>query len=131
MIVLDTDVLVEMFDRNSTLGDILFDKLEGRRVTTTSINMHEIGFGFLRIGKTIPDELISLRVLPYDQEDALLSAKIEDQLENEGNLVGRFDTMIAAICINSGSQIATLNRKHFDRFKDFGLRVFELGLSLE
>jgi predicted nucleic acid-binding protein len=51
---------------------------------------------------------------------------MEDQLEKEGNPVGRFDTMIAAICINRGSQIATLNRKHFDRFKDFGLRVFDL-----
>ena len=126
MIVLDTDVLIELFDRNSDLGETILESLEGRRVTTTSINLHEMGYGLSRIGKPVPNELVSLRVLPYDLEDALLSSKMEDQLEKEGNPVGRFDTMIAAICINSGSQLATLNRKHFDRFKDFGLRVFDL-----
>ena len=120
-------MLIELFDRNSDLGETILESLEGRRVTTTSINLHEMGYGLSRIGKPVPNELVSLRVLPYDLEDALLSSKMEDQLEKEGNPVGRFDTMIAAICINSGSQLATLNRKHFDRFKDFGLRVFDLG----
>jgi len=119
-------VLIELFDRNSDLGETILESLEGRRVTTTSINLHEMGYGLSRIGKPVPNELVSLRVLPYDLEDALLSSKMEDQLEKEGNPVGRFDTMIAAISINSGSQLATLNQKHFERFKDFGLRVFDL-----
>ena len=127
MIVLDTDVLIEIFDRGSPIGESILNSLEGKQVTTTSINMHEIAYGFLRIGKTVPNELITLRILPYDLKDALLSSQMENKLNEEGNPVGRFDTMIAAVCINNGSQIATLNRKHFEGFKDFGLRVFGFG----
>ncbi len=34
--------------------------------------------------------------------------------------------MIAAICINRNCSLASFNRKHFDRFKRFGLKLFEV-----
>jgi predicted nucleic acid-binding protein len=41
-----------------------------------------------------------------------------------GKPAGRFDTMIAAICINQDAMLSTLNRTHFERFIAFGLRRF-------
>ncbi len=41
-----------------------------------------------------------------------------------GKPAGRFDTMIAAICINQDAMLSTLNRTHFERFIAFGLRLF-------
>jgi len=126
LIILDTDVLIEIFDRNSDIGGRALESLDGLEIGTSSINLHEIAYGFSRIGEEVPSELTSIRILEYDREDALLSSKIESELEREGKGPGRFDAMIASICINSGSQIATLNRRHFERFGDHGLRIFDL-----
>ncbi|AGK61802.1 putative nucleic acid-binding protein, contains PIN domain [Archaeoglobus sulfaticallidus PM70-1] len=127
MIVLDTDVLIEIFDRNSKKGEEVLKKLEGYDVATTSINLHEIACGFSRIGKLLPEEIRFLKILDFTSKDALLSAKLENKLEKVDNAVGRFDTMIAAICINRNAAIATFNKKHFERFVEFGLKLFDVG----
>ena len=126
MIVLNTDVLIEIFDRNSKKGEEALNKLEGHEVATTSINLHEIAYGFYKIGKEVPDEIRFLKIFEFTAKDALLSAKIESELEKAGESVGRFDTMIASICINRNAEIATFNVKHFEKFTRFGLRIFKL-----
>jgi predicted nucleic acid-binding protein len=72
MIVLDTDILIEIFDKGSVQGEEILEK----------------------------------------------------ELEKIGKTTGRFDTMIAAICINRDAMFSTLNRTHFERFIAFGLRLF-------
>lgn len=46
MIVLDTDVLIEIFDKKSVVGEDILAEVEGYEVATTSINLHEILYGF-------------------------------------------------------------------------------------
>ena len=126
MIVLDTDVLIEIFDKNSKKGEKALKKLEGREIAITSINLHEIAYGFYRIGKKMPDEIRFLKVFEFTAKDALLSARLENELEKDGKAVNRFDAMIASICINRNAEIATFNVKHFERFTKFGLKLFEI-----
>lgn len=125
MIVLDTDVLIEIFDKKSVVGEGILEKIEGYEVATTSINLHEIVFGFYKVKKEIIRELMEFSILDYTRNDALLSAKLESELEKIGKPAGRFDTMIAAICINRDAMLSTLNRTHFERFVEFGLRLFD------
>jgi len=125
MIVLDTDVLIEIFDRKSAVGEEILRKIEGYKVATTSINLHEIVYGFYKVKKEIIKELMEFNILEYTSSDALLSAKLESALEKIGKPVGRFDTMIAAICINRDAMLSTLNRTHFERFVGFGLTLFD------
>ncbi len=127
LIILDTDVLIEIFDKSSAKGERVLEELEGYDVATTSINLHEIAYGFSRISKSLPDEIRFLKTFGFTSEDALLSAKLENHLERMGNPVGRFDAMIAAICINRNAAIATFNKKHFERFVEFGLKLFDVG----
>ncbi len=101
-------------------------KLEGHDVATTSINLHEIAYGFNRIGKELPAEIRFLRVFEFTSKDSLLSAKLESELEKAGNAAGRFDTIIAAICINRNAVIATFNKKHFEKFCKYGLKLFDI-----
>lgn len=61
------------------------------------INLHEIAYGFSRIGKTLPEEIRFLKILDFTSKNALLSAKLESELEKAGNAVGKFDTMIACL----------------------------------
>lgn len=124
MIALDTDVLIEIFDRNSNQGEEALSNLEGHEIGTTSINLHEIGFGLMKAGQSVPSELTSLRVLDLTEDDALLSSKMEADLEGQGNSPCRFDAMIASICVNNGAWLYNLNLAHFRRFHDHGLRVF-------
>ena len=47
MILLDTDVLIEILDKESEKGDELLASLEGadEELGTSSINMHELLYG--------------------------------------------------------------------------------------
>ena len=53
MIILDTDVLIEIFDKESTKGDIAIEKIEeiGEDIAVTSISLHEIQYGIYKYGK--------------------------------------------------------------------------------
>ena len=126
MIVLDTDILIEIFDKNSALGAEILEKIEGYEIATTSINLHEIVYGFYKVKKELIRELMEFNILDYTRSDALLSAKLEVELEKIGKPAGRFDTMIAAVCINRDALLLTLNRTHFERFTKFGLRLFNV-----
>ena len=74
MIVLDTDILIEIFDKNSALGEEILGKIEGYEIATTSINLHEI---------------VSLRVSFTELNNFLLIVKyinlsFKDKLRNVG-----------------------------------------------
>ena len=124
MIVLDSDILIEVFDKESALGEEILGKIEGYELATTSINLHEIVYGFYKVKKEIVRELMEFNILDYTRGDAFRSAKLEVELEKIGKPVGRFDTMIAAICIERDAMLSTLNRTHFEKFVEFGLRLF-------
>ena len=75
MIVLDTDVLIEIFDEKSAQGERILGKIEGYEIATTSINLHEIVYGFYKVKKEIVKELMEFNILDYTRSDAFLSAK--------------------------------------------------------
>ena len=125
MIVLDSDVLIEIFDKRSPKGDEALDKIleSGDSVCTTAINLHEITYGLQKYAKPVK-EILQLPVLNYTKEDAHLSAKIELETERTGAPIRRTDTMIAAITISSGAKLYTMDFKHFKPLKAQGLRLF-------
>jgi len=125
MIVLDTDVLIEIFDKKSEKGDEALKKIleSDENISITAINLHEILYGLRKYAKPIK-EVLQLPVLNYTKKDASLSAKIELETESKGTPIRRTDAMIAAIAINKGASIYTLNLKHFQPLKALGLKLF-------
>jgi predicted nucleic acid-binding protein len=124
MIVLDTDVLIEIFDKKSVVGEDILARIEGYEVATTPINLHEILYGFYKVRKEILRDLLEFKIVDFTRRDALLSAQLEVDLELRGKPTGRFDAMIAATCINRDALLFTLNTAHFDRFIEFGLKLY-------
>lgn len=125
MILLDSDVLVEILDKTSTRGEESITKIleSGETVATTSITIHEVAYGLEKHGK--PTKAVAaLSSLPFDLEAALLSARIEAELEKAGEQVQRTDTMIAAVAVKAGAKLHTYNLRHFERMKRFGLILF-------
>ncbi len=126
MIILDTDVLIDIFDKQSERGDETVSKLEAveDEVWTTSLNLHEILYGCLKTAK--PGEgVASLDTIAFTAEDARLSSRIEVGLERKGAMIRRMDTMIAAIAINHRAELLTHDVRHFERMKEFGLKLFQ------
>ena len=124
MIVLDTDVLIEIFDRRSVKGDEALSRILecNEDVATTSINMHEILYGLQKYAKTVK-EVSFLPVLDYTRRDAELSAELEVKAERLGTPIRRTDTMIAAIALNRGASLYTFDLGHFNALKPFGLKL--------
>ena len=119
MILLDTDVLIEILDRKSTKGDGALKKIEdsGEDITITSLNLHELLFGLYKYSDKPDIEKIQLLdVIDYTKEDAELSARLEVKAEKKGRKIPRFDTMIAAVAINRDLKLFTFNTKHFEVF---------------
>jgi len=124
MILLDTDVLIEIIQKRSKLGKEIYEKIleSGEDVVTSSINIHEFLYGLKKIGKEIE---VNLPTFNFTKEDAELSSFLEVELEKKGIKVGRFDCMIAAVAIRRNCSLATLNKKEFYKFREFSLKIFE------
>jgi len=122
MIIVDTDVLIEIFDKESDKGEIALAKLEesGEDVAITSLNLHEILYGHYKIGKKIKG-ITQINTIEFNKKDAEISAKLEIEAEKKGKTIPRIDTMIAAIVINRKAKIYTFNKKHFESFKQVKL----------
>ena len=124
MILVDTDVLIEIFDRNSEKGDEALKKIErtGEDITTTSLNLHEILYGLHKYTDHAKlERILVLDVVEFTKDDAVLSSKLEVETGKTGKKVPRFDAMIAAVAINRGFKLFTFNRKHFEGFEDLTL----------
>ncbi|OYT27543.1 MAG: hypothetical protein B6U97_01220 [Candidatus Altiarchaeales archaeon ex4484_96] len=128
MIILDTDVLIEIFDKKSDKGDEILMKLEeiqDKNIGTTALNYHEILYGLIKYAKK-RKQIYSLKTLDYTKKDAALSSALEAKLDEEGKKTGRLDTMIAAVAINNNSNFITLNRKHYEPLTRHGLKLINL-----
>ena len=129
MILLDTNVLIEIFDRQSERRQLLLDKLNksGDEAVTSAINIHETLIGMLDDGQKAEavSELMLMQTLPYKRDDSVLSASLEYYSEKLGKRILKLDAMIAAIAINNNAKLFTLDKKHFPLLKEKGLQLFE------
>jgi predicted nucleic acid-binding protein len=113
MILIDTDVLIEIFDKHSSLGEKAFKKLmnAGEDIAISALTLHEISYGVRTYGKKHIPEIEKLETLPFSKEDAILSATLECDYEKNG--LSRIDSMIAASTINRKAKLYTFNQRHF------------------
>jgi len=125
LIIIDSDVLIEILDRKSEKGDQALKQAigSGEEATTTVISLHEVLYGLNKYGKPV-EELLLLPILSFTKKDAVLSSKIELETEKRGKIISRTDAMIAAITINNGAKLYTLNQKHFNNLQVFGLTLY-------
>jgi len=115
MIIIDTDVLIEIFDKGSKKGTDALEKIEssGEDIAITSLSLHEILYGLYKFGKKKIPSVEKLETIDFCKEDAILSTKIELDAEQKGCTLSRIDAMIAAIVINRKAKLFTFNQKHF------------------
>jgi len=126
MIVIDTDVLIEIFDRGSREGEEALNRIikTGEEIGITAVNLHEILYGLQKYAKPVK-EVLRLPVLSYTKEDARLAAEIELRMEGKGLPIRRTDAMIAATAMNNGAGLYTFDTRHFEPLRSLGLKLFK------
>jgi tRNA(fMet)-specific endonuclease VapC len=124
MIVVDTDILIEILDKKSTKGAEALERILkcGEDIGTTVINMHELLYGLNKYAKPT-EEVLLLPVLAYTKKDAILSSKLELEAERKGTPSRRTDAMIAAMTINNNATLYTFDQKHFTQFTKKNLKL--------
>ena len=127
MIIIDTDVLIEIFDKKSKRGDEALEQIikSGENFAITVINLHEILYGLIKYANTKPiKHILKLPTLNYTKKDAQLAAKLEIEAERKRKPIKRTDAIIAAITINANAKLYTFNKKHFKPLQPLGLKLF-------
>ena len=125
MILLDTDIIIEVMDKKSSRGQEFMLKImeSGEEYCTSSVNMHELLYGIEKYSK---DSRLVLQIatLEYTKKDSELSALLELGAERKGKAVPRMDAIIASIAINNGCSLYTMDT-HFEIFIENGLKMFK------
>lgn len=124
MILLDTDVIIEVLDKNSDQGQTLMLRIikSGEEYCTSSVNMHEVLYGIEKYSKD-SRSVLQIPTLSYSKNDSELSPALELSAERKGKSVPRMDAIIASIAINNGCSLFTLD-EHFEVFTENGLNLF-------
>lgn len=119
-ICLDTDILIQMMRNDESVKAIMasFDST----FHTTSINVFEIWQGHRKGEETL--ELLSPIVkLDFDEKSAFVAGDIQRKLLDNGQVLDIRDVFVASACISNNAELLTLNKKHFERMKKFGLKL--------
>ena len=65
-------------------------------------------------------------VLNFDNKALVKASEIYAALKKKSMLIDERDIMIGAICISNNLPLATLNKKHFNRLKQFGIKLIDI-----
>lgn len=71
----------------------------------------------------VENALAAVSIVPYTEHTARVHARLWAKLESKGRMIGDYDLIIAATALERGSDVATLNKRHFSVVK--GLKVIE------
>ena len=123
MIILDTNYMVAMSDREKDANDAVVRWMrEGRSMATSAAAWMEFC-----TGPIYPEDLESMewlledRILPFGRAEAELAARIYRVARCRRD--DRIDTIIAATAIVSKAALATRDTRDFTRFVPFGLKL--------
>lgn len=124
--LLDTDICIHALKkRNAALIDA-FTAHDGR-MAVSDVTLYELYYGAERYDDPaariaiLENFAARLEVLPFDTRAALHAGNIRATLERQGQMIGAYDLMIAAIARSQGLVLVTGNVREFERVE--GLRV--------
>ncbi|MGM0944166.1 MAG: type II toxin-antitoxin system VapC family toxin [Bacteroidota bacterium] len=128
IIYLDSGVLIEYFRKKDKSKSKLFLLSQKYQIVkVSSITYYEILLGSNKNQIQFWNEFFEkVEVLSFDQKAGLIASKIYKQLKRENKLIAIADILIAAVALANELDIATLNRKHFERID--GLSLIDVGM---
>ncbi len=123
--VLDTSVLIELFDRGNV--EIL-EGILGRysALYIPWIVLYEYLYGHKYLGRNIEERKAAVeklgRVVGVTQEILVKALEIDVSLHKKGQAIPFSDVLIAATALTLQAELVTLERRHYTRISD--LRIY-------
>ena len=127
--LLDTSTCVALLRPKPSLVRARADRALSRRerMVLSSVVLHELWYGVYK-SERVAENTRKLQsflagldeIYQFDETDAHTAGEIRAQLESVGNVIGAYDTLIAAQCLNRDFILVTSNVSEFRRVK--GLR---------
>ena len=68
--------------------------------------------------RLVMETLAPFRSVPFDDDAAIIYARVRHELEIAGQVIGPYDLQIAAICLLHGFTLVTANIGEFSRVTD-------------
>ncbi|MGB0653625.1 MAG: type II toxin-antitoxin system VapC family toxin [Thermoplasmatota archaeon] len=115
MIVLDTDVLIQVLRRHGSTMDWLEATAASDELATTSLNVAELLRGVPRRGRAqqVTHAIwAGLTEVPFGPRAARRFGRMMHDLDRAGTPVPVVDAMVAAATLEAGGILATWNTKH-------------------
>lgn len=122
-ICLDSDVLIDIALGKEEI--INFIRQTEAEWFTTTINIFEIWSERKEKQKNIENLITGLKKTDLDEKSALKAGEIRKALKEKGEIIEIRDIFIGATCIENKLELLTNNKKHFERLKQFGLKLIE------
>jgi tRNA(fMet)-specific endonuclease VapC len=128
--IIDADVFIagerEIFDLAGWM-----ESLGGETIQIAAITIAELWHGVERATGSqklkrieyLSKAMEPLPVLPYTKQTSLIHARLRAELEREGEMIGSYDLIVAALAVEHGVPVATFNVRHFSSIR--GLQVVE------
>lgn len=126
MYLLDTNTLIYFFKGEGNVAARMFEHSPSQ-IAIPSLVVYELEVGIAKSSSPKKREqqlkmlLESVRVIPFGNEEARVSAKIRASLESIGEPIGPLDTLIAGCAMAHHYTLVTRNQKEFGKVK--GLKV--------
>ena len=123
MIVLDTNILVEILRKNDR-GKQWLDFLKTKSITFTSISSYELFLGAKLSSKqnenmqAVQKLVQKYAILPFSVKSSYIAGELQAKLQNQGNKIDLRDLYIAAIALEHHLPVATDNIKHFNHVEN-------------
>jgi len=115
--VLDSDVLIDLFEGREPAGTVIPSLLEMDLAVTTAVTVYELYSGATResIRRDLDEFLGTLVILPLDARAAWHAGAVDISLRRKGHPINPGDNLIAGICLAHDLALVTRNVSHFRR----------------
>jgi tRNA(fMet)-specific endonuclease VapC len=126
MHVLDTNTLIYFFKGLGRVAENLLARTP-KEVAIPSIVVFELEVGIARSvspqkrKQQLKEFTSVVQVLPFGYSEAVAAASIRVQLERQGQLIGPYDILIAAVALSNRGILITHNTREFKRIKGLQL----------
>lgn len=124
--LLDTNILSDMIRNPQGNAARRYRQIEDDQLCTSIIVAAELRYGAARrrspaLTTRVTETLAGLQVIALDTPVDAVYARLRDELERAGNLIGPHDLLIAAQALSLDMVVVTANQREFSRVP--GLKV--------
>ena len=121
--LIDTNICIYIMNKRPPEVIHRFKNIEVGQIGISTITVSELNYGASKSNlrkqnfKRLEEFLAPFEIIPYSQSASKYYGEIRSRLENQGNVIGPLDLLIAAHALSENLTLVTNNEKEFKRIK--------------